>query len=263
MPGVAGVLGAQQVQQLPARLVLGHDPVLDVGPVEAGHEVPGAGQVQPGRRSRRGWPGWRSRSARSGARPASARAASDSAEVVGPEVVAPLGHAVRLVDREQRDRAAVEQPQRSTRCAAAPAPGRAGPARRPGTRPRPRGAAPASWVELRKPARTPSARSASTWSCISAISGEMTTPVPRPDQRRDLVAQRLAAAGRHQHQRVAAADDVLDDLLLAAAEGVVAEHPAQHLRARRSAGSRCPGGNHPATLRVIGVTRAALAATRR
>jgi hypothetical protein len=34
----------------------------------------------------------------------------------------------------------------------------------------------------------------------------------RPQQRRDLVAQRLAAAGRHQHQRVAAADHVLDDL---------------------------------------------------
>ena len=33
-------------------------------------------------------------------------------EVVGPEVVPPLGHAVRLVDGEQRDRAAVEQPQR-------------------------------------------------------------------------------------------------------------------------------------------------------
>ena len=35
-----------------------------------------------------------------------------------------------------------------------------------------------SWVELRKPARTPSTFSASTWSCMSAISGEMTTPVP-------------------------------------------------------------------------------------
>jgi hypothetical protein len=34
------------------------------------------------------------------------------------------------------------------------------------------------WVELRKAARTPTSASASTWSCIRAISGETTTPVP-------------------------------------------------------------------------------------
>ena len=39
-------------------------------------------------------------------------------------------------------------------------------------------------------------------------------PGARPDQRGDLVAQRLAAAGRHQHERVVARDDVRDDLLL-------------------------------------------------
>jgi len=33
-------------------------------------------------------------------------------------------------------------------------------------------------VELRYSARTPFSRSASTWSCISAISGDTTTPVP-------------------------------------------------------------------------------------
>ena len=36
----------------------------------------------------------------------------------------------------------------------------------------------ASWVELRNPARTPAVRRASTWSCMSAISGEITIPVP-------------------------------------------------------------------------------------
>ncbi len=35
------------------------------------------------------------------------------------------------------------------------------------------------------------------------MSGETTTPRPGPNQRRDLVAQRLAAARRHQHERVA------------------------------------------------------------
>ena len=33
-------------------------------------------------------------------------------------------------------------------------------------------------VLLRKAARTPSSDSAATWSCISAISGEITTPTP-------------------------------------------------------------------------------------
>ncbi len=33
-------------------------------------------------------------------------------------------------------------------------------------------------VELRKPARTPSSLSASTWSCIRAIKGDTTTPTP-------------------------------------------------------------------------------------
>ena len=50
------------------------------------------------------------------------------------------------------------------------------------------------------------------------------------DDRRDLVAQALAAAGRHQHQRVAAAGDVVDDGFLQAAEFGVAEDLVQDLR---------------------------------
>ena len=69
----------------------------------------------------------------------------------------------------------------------------------------------ASCVELRKAARTPTAASASTWSCMRAIRGEMTTPVPA-HQRGNLVAQGLAAAGGHEHERVAAADHAFDDL---------------------------------------------------
>ena len=47
------------------------------------------------------------------------------------------------------------------------------------------------------------------------------------DDRRHLVAQALAAAGRHQDERVAAGADVLDDLFLRAAEVGVAEHLAE------------------------------------
>ena len=67
-----------------------------------------------------------------------------------------------------------------------------------------------SSVELRNAAWTPASSSAPTWSCISAISGltddghAVAGAMPR--DRRHLVAQALAAAGGHQHQRVAAGD---------------------------------------------------------
>src|SRR6266851_4409800 len=51
---------------------------------------------------------------------------------------------------------------------------------------------------------------------------------PGTDERRDLKAQRLAATGRHQHQRIAAGDDVSNDLFLLPAEAVIAEDLAQH-----------------------------------
>ena len=172
---------------------------------------------------------WPSRSARSAARPASARAArtvrgsrAGSRAPTGPRSAPRRWRTAR----SGRGRAAAPP----IRPAAAPAPGTAGPARPPGTPSRPAAARPASWVELRNPARTPSAVSASTWSCISAMSGEMTTPVPVPDQRGDLVAQRLAAAGRHEHERVAAAGDVVDDLPLPAPERLVPEDPPQDLQ---------------------------------
>ena len=80
-------------------------------------------------------------------------------QVVGPEVVAPLGDAVRLVDREQRDlargRAAASSP--STRERLRRQVEQVELAAR-GTPPRPSRRSSKSWVELRNPARTPSAR---------------------------------------------------------------------------------------------------------
>ncbi len=52
----------------------------------------------------------------------------------------------------------------------------------------------------------------------------------------DLVAQRLAAAGRHEHESVAARDDLLDDLGLLAAERVIAEDTVQDLERVRARG---------------------------
>jgi hypothetical protein len=62
----------------------------------------------------------------------------------------------------------------------------------------------------------------------------------RPQQRRHLVAQRLAAAGGHQDERVAAGHHVLDDLALGAAEDRVAEGFVEN------AEGRCVGCHGPA-----------------
>src|SRR5262249_7571350 len=82
----------------------------------------------------------------------------------------------------------------------------------------------------------------------------------RPDQRRDLVAQRLAAARRHEHERVTAGDDVADDLLLLAAEGALAERPVQDgRRAVRAVGQiLVAGGGHAAILRSPADTAAVM-----
>ena len=81
-------------------------------------------------------------------------------------------------------------------------------------------------VEFKKAAATPASRSAFTWSSMSAISGDTTSADAVAHERRDLVAQRLAAARRHQHERVAAGERRVDDGLLLAAEARVAEHVA-------------------------------------
>lgn len=46
-------------------------------------------------------------------------------------------------------------------------------------------------------------------------------------QRRDLITQRLAAAGRHEHKGVLPGDQLLNDLVLVMAEFDIAEDPLQ------------------------------------
>ena len=72
-------------------------------------------------------------------------------------------------------------------------------------------------------------------------------------QRRNLIAQRLAAAGRHQHQRVAAGCDMLDDLGLRAAKCGVAEDGAQERergRGERAHGNKDSGGPNSLNFRL-------------
>ncbi len=228
MPALARVFGAQKVQQLPARLGLRHDPVADVRAVEAGHEMTRVGQAEPVRDLGAGGLGGRGGQRDPGhVRPALVQ--HGQFQVVGPEVVPPLGHAVRLVDGEQRDPAPVEQPHR-----------------RLGAQPLRR------QVEQVQLAGQEGGLDLAPFARVLGGVQEPGPDAERPQgvhlvlhqrderrddhagalahQRGDLVAQRLAAAGRHQHERVAAGDDVVDDLPLRAPERLVAEHPPQDLQ---------------------------------
>ena len=77
------------------------------------------------------------------------------------------------------DRRACEQDRGSAASAGAPARRTAGRARRRATRARSRRAR-RSRRRIQERGATPTSRSAATWSCISAISGETTMPAPKP-----------------------------------------------------------------------------------
>jgi hypothetical protein len=243
------MLGPQQPEQLAARLVLRLDPVLDVGPVEARHELAGAAQRQPRDDLRAGLlgRGGRHRDPRHRGPPL---VQHGQAQVVGPEVVPPLRHAVRLVDGEQRDRAAVEQPQR-----------------RFGAEPLRRQVEQVQLAVHERVLDAPPRIGILGRVEEARLHAEHVQRVDlvlhEGDQRRDdhagalahlrgdLIAQRLAAAGRHERDRVAAGADVLDNLLLLAAERVVAVYAAQHLGCRVTKGRA-----HPAILRAAPVSHA-------
>ena len=145
-------------------------------------------------------------------------------QVVGPEVVPPHADAVHLVDHDEAD---ADRAQRLDECGVAEPLGR-GVEQPRAARRRRRGSVPAvppgSRDELTNVAVAAiSGGSLSTWSFISAISGERTSVGSRPQHRGELVGERLAGAGRHQRQRVAALDGGADDLLLPGPEVVEAE----------------------------------------
>ncbi len=216
-----GVFGAQQAQQLFARAVLAFDAVLDIGPVETGHIVARAGQVQAfgdfraGARVRGGGQG-------------DARHLGEftvqqgKLQIVTAEVVAPLRHAVGLVDGEQRQRRLMQQLQ---------------------------------GARLNQPFRRhiEQVQLAVANLLLQGLTllgaergiqegGAHPQRIERADlilhqgdqrahhhahafahQRRDLVAQGFTAAGGHQHQGVVAVDQVVDDGALLATKVVITE----------------------------------------
>ena len=149
------------------------------------------------------------------------------AQVVGAEVVAPLGHAVRLVDDEQRDRAAARsrcgtrglrtaRARRRRPCACAVADLRPAPAGCP----RRRGEHHRGVAEVGEPR----ALVAHQRDQRRDDHGQVL-----PGERGELVAEALAAAGRHDHERVAPVERGLHRLALAGAEGGETEEREQRL----------------------------------
>jgi hypothetical protein len=149
--------------------------------------------------------------------------------VIGPEIMPPFGNAMRLVDRHQRQRYAPDQvPERVARrpfgrhvdeVELAPLQPRhrllaiaVGRGERGGADSETFGGA--DLVVHQRDQRRDDERRA------------------RPRQRRHLVAQRLARAGRHHGQRVPPRHDAPDHLLLDAAKRVEAEGAAQNVERR-------------------------------
>ena len=233
-PGVALVLVADEAQQLGARVVALDDGVADVRTVEAADEQARVLQLQPlddvGAGVVVGGGGQRDARHRGEALVQRAQA-----EVFLAEVVAPLADAVRLVDREQAQQATLVQRLHHRQEARRQQPLRCDVEQRQ---------PPGQQVALDRRGLLRAQRGVQEGRRHADLVERADLVLHQRDQRadhhrdplagamahdrRNLVAQTLAAAGGHQHQRVAAVDHLLDDVLLLAAEGGIAEHLGKH-----------------------------------
>ena len=222
-----------ELQQLPCGVFFLDDGVADVGPVKAAHELPRALQPQPlddvGARERV------SRGGEGNARHAGpAFVQQRQRPVFGAEVVPPLAHAVRFVDGEKTQLPArVQRIQQLQKARRGHALGR-------GVQQRdvPRQQLPLHGLGLAPVLRgiEEAGGHASFVQRVHLVLHEGderrddqrdAAPGPLAGDGRNLVAQRFAAARGHEHQRVAAARDVFDDVLLLPPEAGVAEDFAQ------------------------------------
>ena len=232
--GVAGVaihvLGADEAQQLLTRAVLLDDGVADVRTVEAGEEDARVRQRQP----------LNDLVARDGIGRGGERNARHVREtlvqhreldILRPEIVPPLRHAVRFVDGKQADARSLKQVEEARR-------------HQPFGRDVDEIQPPRSQVSLDLGGLGARQRGVEVCSAHAGLfqrghlilhqrdqrrnHNACALPAPVPHERRDLIAERFAAAGRHQHEAIAAVRHMGDDFRLWAAESAVAEHIVQH-----------------------------------
>ncbi|MNF56789.1 hypothetical protein D3C84_382900 [compost metagenome] len=219
--GVATAFG-EEAQQLLARLVLGDDAVKDVRPVEAGEEALGVLQVQAldhllaGTHVRGG-------GQRHARHIGEELGQLPQLQVLGAEIVAPLGHAVGFVDREQADLKTLQESQHARLhqalgreieqldLAAADALGDI-----------PLGLGREGGVQrYRRYAQFVQGGDLVVHQCDQRRNHHRQ---PFAQQCWHLKTEGLAAAGRHQHQGIAPGRHAFDDRGLVAAESVVAEY---------------------------------------
>ncbi len=228
-PGFAFVLAFDEAQQLRRGILLLDDGVSDVGPVEAADELARVLQLQPFQdvlaRDRIGG-GGQCHARHRGISLVQHRECA----VFRAEVVTPLADAMRLVDGEQAELAALvqrielRQEARRRDALRRRVQQRQLAAHEPLLDGRGLAAGLRRVQELGVHARfvqradlVVHQRDQGRHHDRDAMSGALS------GDRRNLIAQRLAAAGGHQHQRVAAADHVIDDRGLRAAKLLVAE----------------------------------------
>ncbi len=230
--------GARGLEDLLPRPVLGAEGEMDVRPVESLEEEPRLGAVEeppddllPRLRVRRRGEG--------GERHPERPAQLPDPEVVGPEIVPPLADAMGLVHGDRGD---LRPPQHARR--------RTEPLRReiedlqaPRLQPLEDGArlllAVAAGQRARRHARLPERPHLVAHQRDERRDHERH---PLAHQRRQLVAERLAAARRHDREHRLAGGHRLDDLPLAGAESVEAEDVFQEILGGAHRASRTPTG---------------------
>jgi len=212
-------LRPDELDELATRIDLGVDAVLDVGAVEAGDEPAGVAQAQTlddllggGRGGRR-----RERHARDVGEAVGEVA---EGEVVGPEVVAPLRHAVRFVDGDDAEATASEK--REGLRTVQPLGGDVQQVEFSGEVGLLDGLPLGGRLCRVEVARANAVGDQGLYLVVHERDQRADHETgARPHERGHLVRDALAAAGRHEHDGVSAADHVLHDLGLVAAEGVV------------------------------------------
>ena len=224
--GVARVALADEGLELGRGVLLVDDLVADVGAVETRDEAWRAGKPEPGDDllARHFVGGRRQRNARHVGK---ALGNHGQPDIFRAEIMPPLRHAMRLVDRKQRDVGLAEQGKAARRQQSF---------RRDVEQVEIAGQQPAlDFRGLLKRQRRVQHRRVD-----AGLEQARDLVAHQRDQRRhhdaaafaqqgrQLIAHRLAAAGRHQHQAIAAAGDVPHDLFLRAAKGRQAEYRIQH-----------------------------------
>ena len=239
-PGIACMTLGDEGPELGGRVLLVDDFIADIWPVEARHELRRVSEGEPiddllsgelvgGGRQRDAWNGRET------------LREHGQADIFGAEIVSPLRNAVRLVDRKQRDARAGEQ-------------GQAARGEQPLRRDVEQIELAGDELCLDGGGLARRQRGIEDRGLDAGLEQARDLVAHQRDQRRDhdaaalaqqrrqLIAQRLAAAGRHQHQAIAAIGNVADDLLLRAAKAGQAEHGVEQSERITCVGSGLQGG---------------------